>query len=269
MLNGSNLIRACRSMPPESQLVLSLFPGIDLFGKGFEAEGFCVVRGPDIAFGGDIRDFHAPSSRFDGVIGGPPCPDFSKARRGDPSGYGQEMIDEYVRIVHEARPTWWLLENVPGVPDVKLDGYSHQRLDINAREVGLPQNRHRHFQFGHRAGLLITIPRGPMLSNFEACCLASEGGKHGRRDWLRFCQLQGLSNGIDLHSFTLSARYRAVGNAVPVDMAKALARAILAALSPDEVRLCGCGCGRPVNGRARYSLPACRKRQQRRRTVTD
>ncbi len=30
-----------------NQLVLSLFPGLDLFGKGFEAEGFCVVRGPD------------------------------------------------------------------------------------------------------------------------------------------------------------------------------------------------------------------------------
>jgi hypothetical protein len=29
-------------------LVLSLFPGIDLFGRGFEAAGFCVVRGPDL-----------------------------------------------------------------------------------------------------------------------------------------------------------------------------------------------------------------------------
>lgn len=28
--------------PGESQLVLSLFPGIDLLGRGFEAEGFCV-----------------------------------------------------------------------------------------------------------------------------------------------------------------------------------------------------------------------------------
>jgi len=26
------------------QLVLSIFPGIDLLGRGFEAEGFCVVR---------------------------------------------------------------------------------------------------------------------------------------------------------------------------------------------------------------------------------
>jgi antitoxin component of MazEF toxin-antitoxin module len=35
-------------------LVLSLFSGIDLLGRRFEAEGFCVVRGLDIIWGGDI-----------------------------------------------------------------------------------------------------------------------------------------------------------------------------------------------------------------------
>ncbi len=34
-----------------TQLVLSVFPGIDLLGRGFEAEGFCVVRGPDLLWG--------------------------------------------------------------------------------------------------------------------------------------------------------------------------------------------------------------------------
>ena len=34
------------------ELVLSLFPGIDLLGRGFEAEGFCVVRGPDLLHAG-------------------------------------------------------------------------------------------------------------------------------------------------------------------------------------------------------------------------
>ena len=59
------------------QLILSLFPGIDLLGQGFEAEGYCVVRGPDRLWGGDIQDFHCFSGRFDGVIGGPPCQDFT------------------------------------------------------------------------------------------------------------------------------------------------------------------------------------------------
>lgn len=251
-----------------SQLLLSLFPGIDLLGRGFESEGFSVVRGPDLLTGGDIRNFHVPPGRFDGVIGGPPCPDFSKARRGEPTGYGIAMIDEYVRLVIESQPTWWLMENVPGVPDVKIDGYSHQRIDLNAREVGLDQNRHRHFQFGHRDGLQISIARGPKSTLFEPCCTASEGNKTGKRNWLHFCRLQGLTNGIDLPQLTLAARYRAVGNGVPVDMARALARAILSATSPCDVRLCGCGCGRPVDGRSTFAIAACRKRMQRRRSVT-
>lgn len=49
-------------------LVLSLFPGADLLGRAFEACGFCVVRGPDIVWGSDVRDFRAPAGRFSGVI---------------------------------------------------------------------------------------------------------------------------------------------------------------------------------------------------------
>lgn len=45
-------------------LVLSMFPGADLFGMAFEAEGFCVVAGPDVIFGRDIRNFHPPAGRF-------------------------------------------------------------------------------------------------------------------------------------------------------------------------------------------------------------
>ncbi|WP_181247999.1 DNA cytosine methyltransferase [Chromobacterium haemolyticum] len=248
-----------------SQLVLSLFPGVDLLGRGFEAEGFSVVRGPDLIYGGDIRQFRVVAGRFDGVIGGPPCPDFSKARRSEPSGYGLEMLAEFRRVVLEARPTWWLMENVAGVPDVMLPGYSHQRIDINASECGLQQNRLRHFQFGHGDGLVLTVKRLPVRTDVEPCCTASEGSQLGKRDWLRFCQLQGLRDGIDLPAFTLGARYRAVGNGVPVDMAKMMASGILSLRDPDDVKVCECGCGREVEGRARLATPACRKRQQRKR----
>ena len=40
-----------------SDLVLSIFPGIDLLGRAFENEGFCVVRGPDLLWGGDIKNY--------------------------------------------------------------------------------------------------------------------------------------------------------------------------------------------------------------------
>ena len=60
-----------------NELVLSLFPGIGILDKGFEEAGFCIVRGPDLIWGGDIRKFHPPVDVFHGVIGGPPCQEFS------------------------------------------------------------------------------------------------------------------------------------------------------------------------------------------------
>jgi site-specific DNA-cytosine methylase len=65
------------------QLVLSLFSGIDLFGRAFQLESFCVVSAGDLITGQDIRNFHAPKDKFDGIIGGSPCQDFSMARRSD------------------------------------------------------------------------------------------------------------------------------------------------------------------------------------------
>lgn len=65
------------------QLILLLFPGIDLLGQGFEAEGFSVVRGPDLIFGQDVRGFHVPAGKFEGVIGGPPSRTGQKKQPGD------------------------------------------------------------------------------------------------------------------------------------------------------------------------------------------
>lgn len=246
-------------------LVLSLFPGIDLLGRGFEAAGWCVVRGPDIIAGGDVRDFHALPGRFDGVIGGPPCQDFSRARRAPPTGAGLAMLAEYRRIVEEARPVWWLMENVPAVPDVVISGYSHLRMDLNAREFGASQNRHRHFQFGHSAGWVPVVTRRQAVppGQSQACCLASEGTRKDRRSWPDFCELQGLPRTFDLPGMTLEARYRAVGNGVHVAVAEGLARAIAAAVPHETHRLCVCGCGRLVEGRQQTAGPACRKRRQR------
>lgn len=104
------------------QLVLSLFPGADLLGRAFESEGYCVVRGPDILQGQDIRNFHVSPGRFDGIIGGPPCQAFSVAS----TFQGTKAIDligEFVRIVKEAQPQWAVMENIwgarksPNIPD--------------------------------------------------------------------------------------------------------------------------------------------------------
>lgn len=96
----------------KSQVVLSLFPGGDLLGRAFEAAGFCVVRGPDVLWGGDVRDFHVPSGKFDGVIGGPPCQIHSNAGKGRTKAI--DLIPEYLRLVSEAAPKWAVMENVLG-----------------------------------------------------------------------------------------------------------------------------------------------------------
>ena len=100
-------------------LVLSLFPGIGLLDMAFEEEGFCVVRGPDLLWGGDIHRFHPPAGRFDGVIGGPPCQAFSRlVHMIRAQGYrvAPNFIPEFERVVQEANPSWWIMENVPDAP---------------------------------------------------------------------------------------------------------------------------------------------------------
>jgi DNA (cytosine-5)-methyltransferase 1 len=241
-------------------MVLSLFPGIGLLDRGFEDSGFCVVRGPDLIFGGDIRRFNPPAGYFDGVIGGPPCQDFSKARRDKPTGQGMEMIEEFMRVVHAARPSWWLAENVPGVPDIKIDGYSWQRLDLYASDFGMSQRRLRHIQFGTNDGAHLVIDRFKIKGS-EPTVLASDD-----RSLSEIAFLQGLPVDFDIPSFTRSALVRAIGNGVPYGMALAVASAVKGRQS--GVTVCACSCGRRVTGRQKYFDGACRKRAFDRR-VTD
>lgn len=251
------------------ELVLSIFPGIDLLGRGFEEKGFCVVRGPDKLWGGDVRNFHPPAGVFDGVIGGSPCQDFSRARRSPPTGEGLEMLLEFARVVMEAEPSWFLLENVPTVPDVTVPGFIMQRFDLNARECGMRQRRLRHFQFGSRDGYFLSCDRSVTNEPVEEIALASEGTKIGRRDWARFCKAQGLDRPLDLGSLTIAGRYLAVGNGVPLPMARVLAAAVTAREVTKGKRYCACGCGRPVTELALYGGAACRKRAQRRRDAVN
>ena len=246
------------------QLVLSVFPGVDLLGRGFEDEGFCVVRGPDLIFGGDVRRFSPPAGKFDGIIGGPPCQDFSSARRCEPTGNGRLMLAEFVRVVEVARPDWWLLENVPGVPDVKIDGYNWQRLDVRASEFGLRQRRLRHIQFGSRYGMVLVLKRNAPERITAGAVMASDS----ETPWAKFCQLQGLPAGFDIPSFTTAAKRTAVGNGVPLPMARGLARAVAGMVPADSVNLCACHCGRRVTRRQVYAGAACRMRAMRRRNLS-
>ncbi len=256
-----------------TQLVLSVFPGIDLLGRAFEAAGLCVVRGPDLLWGGDVRAFHPPMGVFWGVIGGPPCQDFSAARRAEPTGYGLEMLGEYVRVIEESRPEWWLMENVARVPDVEIAGYVTQRLDVNQAWFS-DVTRLRHIQFGSKSGRLLNVARESVTRRGT---LARAALAHDDRSFSDLCRLQGLPEDYDLPGFLVSEKKRAVGNGVPLVLGRALAAAVLVAYSRPvtvqrdlagqltAVQVCRCGCGRPVTGRSLYYDYSCRKRAQRRR----
>lgn len=252
-------------------LVLSTFCGLDLLGRGFQENGFCVVQAGDIILGKDIRDFKAIAGKFDGVIGGSPCQDFSRARRTPPTGQGLAMLAEFKRVVTEAQPEWFLLENVPNVPHVNIDGYHIQRFYLNALECGSTQNRHRFFQFGSRAGIVLDIPRQPKPAHAQRCAMATEGNKVQRRTWEDFCTLQGVEP-LSLPDLTQSARYKVVGNAVSLHVSRTIAATIKSALASPiymkDVTLCACGCGRQLTGRQKTATTACRKRLSVRRRIT-
>lgn len=101
------------------QLVLELFPGAGMFGRAFESWGACVVRGPDVLYGHDVKCFKGILGKFDGIIAGPPCQFASTASMG--TSKAENLIPEFLRIVEECKPTWAVMENVreakPYAPD--------------------------------------------------------------------------------------------------------------------------------------------------------
>ena len=254
------------------ELVLSLFTGAGLLDRGFREEGFCVVSAGDLITGQDVREFAPANHRFDGIIGGSPCQDFSKARRCPPSGEGLALLVQFARVICQAEPTWCLLENVPGVPDladfITDNGWRFQRFNLTARECGLRQNRLRCFQFGARDGSRLLIRRGDTPEgHIEPCCMASEGRRPGRRTFADFCERQGLPRDFMAASaLSRTLKYQLVGNGVPVPMARVVARAICdRTVTKWTQQFCVCDCGRPVHPGQTLATPACRKRMQRRR----
>lgn len=232
------------------QLVLSLFPGIGLLDRAFEEAGFCVVRGPDLIWSADVRDFHAPSGKFDGVIGGPPCQAFSRFRYVvEANGYEQalNLIPEYERLVSEAQPSWFLMENVRDAPLPEVPGYlAHCQL-LNNRWYGGVQNRVRRISFGTRDGRRLDIP-GEVFQPLEyAPAVCASGGikpgiptnksaKLNQMGWKskaafeQIRELQGLPDDFELPNFTVSGAIKAVGNGVPLPLGRSIAEAVKKAL---------------------------------------
>lgn len=235
-----------------THLVLSLFPGIGLLDMAFEQEGFCVVRGPDLLWGGDIRKFHPPAGRFDGVIGGPPCQAFSSLRHlvaAAGNKTAPNLIPEFERCIDEAAPRWFLMENVPDAPKPAVAGYIVHAVLIRDVWVGGETNRMRRFSFGTPFGARLDIetlalhcpnPAPAVVASSGGPCTARRSGGAIRKsrnggslpemlrgqglppDFLRDCPLK------------VDGQIAAIGNGVPLPMGRAVAKAVHEALDRRE-----------------------------------
>ncbi|MBX3281229.1 MAG: DNA cytosine methyltransferase [Acidobacteria bacterium] len=103
----------------------------------------------------------------DGIIGGPPCQSWSEAGslRGIRDARGQ-LFFEFMRILADKRPKFFLAENVSGmmlpsnigalqniISLFEECGYSLSFTSVNAADYGVPQDRKRVFFVGFRKDL--------------------------------------------------------------------------------------------------------------------
>ncbi len=132
----------------------------------FEANHAVKVdrRSIAVVVGSDIPD-------VEGFVGGPPCQSWSAAgaKRGenDPRG---ELFFEYVRLIGEVRPKFFVAENVQGLLSERNSSALNRILDslrqlgynvsiglLNAENFQVPQARKRVFIVGIRTDLAATF----------------------------------------------------------------------------------------------------------------
>ncbi len=245
-----------------NNLVLSLFPGIGLLDMAFEEEGYCVVRGPDVLWGGDIRRFHPPSGVFAGVIGGPPCQKWAQSHNlAQDKVEHPNLIPEFERAVSEAAPRWFIMENVTPAPLPVIDGYYVDHHKFYAWEVGSPQRRYRRFSFGSQPPTVIMWPSGEKPPKGALTLIAKHNGarmsgqrrmmptlcattstqrmRSGERairgmgipgkttfSWADYLYGFGLPDDFDIPPFKQAEKFKALGNGVPLPMGRAIAKAV-------------------------------------------
>jgi DNA (cytosine-5)-methyltransferase 1 len=228
-------------------LVLSLFPGIGLLDAAFEDAGFCVVRGPDLLWGGDIDRFHPPAGVFDGIIGGPPCQSWSGLGSVNRARWGEDCmlpdkIPAFARCIDEAQPAWFVMENVPQAPAPDTPDYEIVQRICNNRWCGGEQNRVRRFTFGAKSGASRFHIRTDAIEPAgyrPAVVSTGQAGRGGARASIEsMARDQGVDPARFEHSpFSVTELRRAIANGVPYPMARAVAEAVKACLSHNPLPL--------------------------------
>ena len=107
------------------------------------------------------------------IMGGPPCQGFSMSntRTRNMKNEKNFLFLEFVRLVKEIKPTWFVLENVWGLTNInegktqtmiencfKELGYTVKSQVLWASHYGVPQNRNRFFMVGNKNGIEFEFP---------------------------------------------------------------------------------------------------------------
>lgn len=172
--------------------VVDLFSGCGGMSLGFERAGFNVLCGLDnwgcavdtynANFGHecvnvDVSDvdavmrvllpfFNEHSGMKPGIIGGPPCQDFSSAGKRE-EGSRAGLTEKFAEVVGLLRPGFVVMENVPQALKAQSyqsalsmlhdAGYEVGTIVLDASKCGVPQRRKRLFALGFEDGEILDV----------------------------------------------------------------------------------------------------------------
>jgi DNA (cytosine-5)-methyltransferase 3A len=128
--------------------------GIEYFASEIDKNAIKIAKKnwPNTVHLGDVKDVSGAKlpSEIDILVGGSPCTDLSiamKSRTGL-EGNRSKLFWEYLRILQQTKPKWFILENVASMSDKDKDiitkALGVQPVMINASLVSA-QNRKRYF----------------------------------------------------------------------------------------------------------------------------
>jgi len=184
--------------------VIDIFSGCSGLSTGFSKENFNVILGIDF-FESALKTFkeNHPNSKILNkdikkvtgkeikkltgnkkthvIVGGPPCQGFSMAGKRRPNDPRNSLFMEYVRLVKELNPDFFVMENVRGILSMK-NGKGEKVIDIilkefenikergkkkygvelhrvNTADYGVPQKRNRIFIIGHKPKYKFSFPK--------------------------------------------------------------------------------------------------------------
>lgn len=113
--------------------------------------------------------------QVDLILGGPPCQGFSYAGWRNPEDKRNQLFRDFVAIVMELKPYFFVMENVPGILTMRggdaikeiiqafadVGYYVNNLLKLNAADYGVPQRRKRVMLIGCKDN--ITIKTSPLF----------------------------------------------------------------------------------------------------------